>query len=136
MKNSIVVCAEFDFKGETFRPRLVLDLDQLMERDGTLPTLIPLLARANAIDPYSYQYEVLESTPLTFTEATGAATDYLEEGRFDIAGFEHHWHEQRQLQQLQAIAERCLGVSDLTEEPALKEALKQAFLLGSQTGKQ
>ncbi len=52
MKNSITIALPFSFKGETFRPISVIDLDDHMER-GSIPCLYTHLANENHIDIYS-----------------------------------------------------------------------------------
>lgn len=130
MKSSIEVSAQFDFKGKTFRPTAALDLDALMEHYGELPELHRLLARENHIGPYSYEYEVLESCELAFSNATGIAAEYLEGGRFDTQGFMQWWHEHRLVALLQEIARRHMAVDDLERQPALKAALMEAYAAG------
>ena len=130
MKNSIEINVQFDFKGETYRPSVTLDLDLQMERYGMLPDLHQLLARENRIDPYSYQYEVLESSELAFANATGLAADYLDNGRFDIERFQEQWHAQKHLGLLQEIAREHMGIDDLSSQPALSAALLAAFAAG------
>jgi hypothetical protein len=109
---------------------MVLDLDQQMERYGNLPDFYQLLARESRIDPYSYQYEVLESSELEFAAATGLAAEHLDNGHFDVGGFQQRWHEQQHLGILQEIAQRLMGVDNLEQQPELKAALLEAFAAG------
>lgn len=132
VKNSIEVSAQFDFKGCSFRPQLVLDLDALLERRMDMPDLHQMLATEHGIGLYSYEYEVLESTPLSFGNPTGLAAAFLDGDQFDYAGFRERWLEEQQLQRLQVIARRHLGVEDLSAEPALRAALLEAYRLGCQ----
>ena len=61
MINQITATIEFSFKGETHRPSVELDLDQLMQQYGTIPPLHRMLAALHNIDSYSYEYEMLEA---------------------------------------------------------------------------
>ncbi len=130
MENSIQVSAQFDFRGQTFRPMARVDLDRLVEAGDELPDYHQLLATENGIDLYSYEYEVLETSELVFAEARGLAADFLEAGRFDFTGFRQRWLEQKELELLALIARKHLGSEALTQQPGLREALQEAYQLG------
>jgi len=130
VKSSITVSTQFDFKGESYAPTATVELDQLMAQYGKLPDFHQWLAAKSGIDPYSYQYEVLESCELEFSAPCGLAKSFFQDGWFDRHGFEQCWHEQQQLHGLQEIARRYLAIEDLAQQPALKEALLAAYMLG------
>jgi len=132
-KNSIEVSSQFDFRGQTFQPKVVLDLDALMQQEGELPQFHQLLARENGIDLYSYEYEVLESSGLNFANATGMAGEFLQADDFDLQGFRRRWLQQRELEALVDIARRHLGVDTLEQKPGLREALLEAYRLGAKS---
>lgn len=130
MKNSIDAHVEFSFKGESYAPFATIILDELLEHHGTIPPLHAILAEKHGIDTYSYLYEVMEQAEIFFDNARGLATDFLINGKFDADAFVAQWQENRILVRLQAIALRELGLEDLEQHPALKNALFQAYLAG------
>lgn len=130
VKNSIRVSAQFDFKGETYTPEVVVDLDAVVERNELAPNYQLLLANENRIGLYSYEYEVLESSELVFSDATGYASEFLHENRFDYEGFRRHWQAQQNLLALRDIAREYMGVASLEEQPKLQAALLAAYRLG------
>lgn len=134
VKSSITVRVQFDFKGEAYRPSATLDLDRQMALHGELPDFYQWLGKAGRIDPYSYQYEVLESCELEFADATGMAAEFLQDGNFDVQGFQQYWFEQRRLGLLQDIARRHMAVEDLEQQPELKAALLEAYEAGQDNG--
>ncbi len=67
---------------------------------------------------------------LEFEEAEGLAAEFIHDGIFDIEGFQAKWHERKLHQQLQDIAARCMGMTDLDDHPELKTALAEAYHLG------
>jgi len=134
VKSTITVCVQFDFKGESYSPSALIDLDRLMAQYGNLPDFHQWLAKVGDIDPYSYQYEVLESCALEFSDPTGFAEVFFNDGTFDAEGFQEQWREQQRLQRVQEVARRCLGIEDLAQQPALKEALLAAYMLGREEG--
>lgn len=130
MNSRIVAYLEFSFKGEHYTPAIELDLDALLERRGHIPDLYPVIAQASGIDPYSYEYEMMEAEEVRFRQAEGLAAEYFDGEHFDIAGFERRWHDERLLVPLQAIAQRVLGIDELSAHPELRTALTEAYRLG------
>lgn len=130
MKNSFVVSVDFSFKGETLSPAVVVDLDPYMERGGTIPPLHDLIAAANGIDAYSYQYEMLLGEELQFSAVQGFAAEFIAAGAFDAEGFMARWQESRIENIVATIARRELDVADLAAAPALHRALLAAYGAG------
>jgi len=83
MTNKVTAAVEFYFKGETYRPTLTLDLDNIMQQYGAVPALYPLLAEKNNIDSYAYEYEVMISEQIRFNEPTGLAKQFFINDIFD-----------------------------------------------------
>jgi hypothetical protein len=131
MKNSIDAHVEFSFKGEAYAPFATIDLDGLLEQHGSFPQIHAHLAEKHGIDTYSYLYEVMQEAEIVFDNAQGLAAEFLINGEFDMEAFAASWQENRILSQLQAIATRELGIDDLGQHPALKNALFQAYRLGN-----
>lgn len=130
MKNRFTVTIEFSYKGETFEFRADIELDECMEKLNTIPDLHDLIARQNGIDAYSYQYEVLTSEELQFSEEEGFAAEFIHEGEFDAEGFAIRWREERIGMIAAEIAQRVMGIADLAAQPALKQALLEAYRAG------
>lgn len=130
MKNRFTVTLEFSYKGESFELQADVDLDECMAKLNTIPDLHDLIARQNGIDAYSYQYEVLTSEELQFSGVQGFAADFIHESEFDAAGFAERWHEEQIGLIAAGIAQRVMGISDLAAQPALKQALLEAYRAG------
>lgn len=130
MKNSITANVEFSFKGEDYSLSSNIDLDQFMERERSLPLIHAILAYENNIDTYSYLYEVMLEAEIRFSDARGIAVDFLSDGNFDHEAFMNTWQENRVIDLLQPIATRELGIVNLDEHLAIKNALVQAYNLG------
>jgi hypothetical protein len=133
MKNTINASIEFHYQGELYSASATIDLDQLMKNQTPLTSLHHILATAANIDSYSYQYEMLLAEDIQFSDAQGIAAQFLHDGHFDIPGFEITWREHKKLGLLQSIAKRLLDVDDLAQQPALKNALLEAFQSGADT---
>ncbi len=130
MKNSVVASVEFYFKGERYAPSLQIDLDKLMQQEGAIERLHHTIAVANAIDAYSYEYEMMMAEDIHFDKATGLAAECMHGGQFDIEAFKVKWQELQVVEKVRPIAEQYVGVSDLDAKPKLKAALVAAYLAG------
>ncbi len=130
MPNRMTVSLPFSFKGALFRPSSTIDLDELMEKFGSLPCLYTYIADENGIDIYSYEHDVMMMAGIEFEDVEGFAADFIEKGHFDSEGFESEWKKRRQYERLQKIAERQMDITDLEAHPDLKAALLDAYREG------
>jgi hypothetical protein len=130
MSNHITASIEFYFKGERFNATVELDIDQYMQTTGKLPALYPLLSRSLKLDPYSYEYEMLQAEPILFSEAKGLIAQYVDQGTLDFDAFKIAWAETRTLEKLQDIAQRNMSIDNIEQQPELKNALLEAYQLG------
>lgn len=127
MSNRVKLHCEFCFRGEYLTPTLELDLDQLMEKQGTLPDLYPLLAQSNGIGFYSYEYEMLQAESIGVEALSGWVKNFIEDNILNIPEFEKHWHNEHLQAQLIAITQK----HQLAPNPTLLAALEEAFKLGT-----
>ena len=133
MKNSIIISAEFYFKGEKFSPSMVVNLDDHIQTKSDFEGLYCSLANSNSIGLYSYEYEILLSTNLVFSDATGIAGDFLENGNFDLAAFEQALHDESIYEAIKKVAGTHFPNDDLSSQPNLKAALIEAYKLGQKS---
>lgn len=128
--NRIDAHIEFSFRGESYDLSSTLDLDRVLEKYLTLPSLHIVLAIEHGIDTYSYLYEVMQEEEIRFDNAQGMAAEFLKDGVFDLEGYTAHWGEHLRIAPLQVIAQQEMGIDDLDRHPQLKSALLRAYQLG------
>jgi hypothetical protein len=128
--NRIDAHIEFSFKGESYDLSSALDLDRVLEKYLTLPSLHLVLAVEHGIDTYSYLYEVMLEEEIRFDNAQGMAADFMADGVFDFDGYIAQWGENHRIAPLQIIAQQEMGIEDLDQHPQLKSALLRAYQLG------
>ncbi|MET0104865.1 MAG: hypothetical protein ABW072_06935 [Sedimenticola sp.] len=133
LKSRVEASIEFSFKGETHKISARIDLDAMMEKQGTLPDIHRLLAAESRIDTYSYMYEVMEMQEVTFADAEGLAVECLVGDQFDFEKFESLWKENSVAMVLGPIAKKHFDVDDLEQRPEIKAALVEAFNAGKST---
>jgi len=134
MNNRVTASVEFSFKGQTIAASVELDLDACMQTANGIPDLYHLLATRNNIGLYSYEYEMLQAEPISYSNAEGLVAEYVKDGQLDQAGFEAAWREQSLMNALQDIAREKLQIDDLQNKPDLKAALLAAYQLGAGSG--
>jgi len=130
MKNSIDIRIEFSFKGETYDLLSHIDLDARLTQRDDPPSFHEVLAHDHKIDPISYLYEVMLEDEIEFSNAQGIAANFLHDGAFDLDGFTAHWHEHHIAVLVRPIAKKVLGIADLEQHAALRDALVMAYKLG------
>jgi hypothetical protein len=130
MKNTIKVTIPFSFKGVEHTPSTVIDLDTFILGEQTLDNAYQIVANENKIDNFSYEYEVLQSSAMLFSDAKGLAVDFLKDNYFDLEGFKNQSAQGDVENLLQDIANSVLNIDDLENSPEIKQALMQAYQAG------
>ena len=137
--NRINVSITFSFKGETFYPSTSIDLDALMnnnslavieQQSNMLASIYPLMAASINLDTYSYAYEIMLASSAVYSQATGIAKKHLREGQFDYLSFYKEWQEQNVINVIEDIADKYHLLTELEQQPQLKNALLDAFYAG------
>ena len=130
MKNSIDAHIEFSFKGEIYSLNSTFDLDKLLLKFRSPPSLHELLAKEHGIDTYSYLFEVMLVDEIQLSNATGFVADFLQGVALNQPALESNWEDLRMHLLLQPIALEELGIADLGQNESVRNALIQAYNLG------
>lgn len=130
MSNSVIATVPFDYRGEHHTPSITIDLNEFMQNEKGMANIYSAVASQNQIGLYSYEYEVLMSSDIIFSQPEGMAKNFLQGDDFDLDRFRLEYHEQQRLDALQAIAREQLQIDDLEQNPALKRALLEACKYG------
>ncbi len=75
-EHSITAKVAFDFRGQRFEPEMKIDLTQIAEESINEELIYAMLAKANQIGFYSYEYEVMQSYPLEYSKPQGLAKNF------------------------------------------------------------
>jgi len=130
MNNIITATITFCFRGQTFSPSITLKLDDHLNSSGDIPDLHSLIATANNIDFYSYEYEMMLAESVSYSNAEGLITQFITDGKLDLDAFISEWKESRILSGLARIAKDNMNINSLHEHPQLKNALLEAYKAG------
>jgi len=129
-KHTVKASVAFDFKGEHFSSSVSIDLDDFFRTSKDLSHCYVELGKAIGFDCYRYEYDVMESEVIHFSEPTGIAVDFVENGELDWLGLERAWQDHGGMVVIADIARKKLGIEDLDGEPQLAEALLAAYRAG------
>lgn len=134
VKNTVTVQVDFSFKGESFSPEMVLELDLFAKINEDFSSLYSGIARKNNIDTYSYAFEVMEASPLVFHSPTGNVVDYITDGQCDLLAYREFIKGNKIELVLEKIALDKLGIDDIHhgDHATIKSALEQAYQAGKQ----
>lgn len=105
-----------------------------MRTSGIFSELYQLIAKENNFDLYSYEYEMMQSEEIVFTQPSGLVKSFITDGKLGIDVFIAAYLEEKVLEKLVLITERHMMINDLSEHPDLKQALLEAHQLGKQSG--
>jgi len=128
MPNSVLARIEFSFKGEEIEAVAVIDLDLCLRHGEPMHFIYHELAAQSGIGSHTYEYDVMVMEQAAFSNPTGIATDFTEDGRIDFDGLHAAWKQQKIDDTLRPIALRHLGIDNLDERPEVKAALTEAYL--------
>jgi len=134
-KNTVKVTIPFSYKGKDREPSSIIDLDTFILGDQDIEAVFHIVASQNNIGNYSYEYEVLESSPKIFSEPTGIAQEFITDEGFDLDAFKIRQREQEIHKTLQTIASEVLNINKLEETSDIKNALLQAYQAGKDHSK-
>lgn len=127
MKSTIRVCSSFDFRGETFRYELDVDLPPYIDDiDLFLQQLPSRIAKQNQLDVISYKFEMLESSEIEVIHFDSQISSVIAELPMPVAAFLEHYQEVGPDAYLQEIAEK----HQLEWTAQTAKVLKAAYLLG------
>lgn len=133
MTHQIRAHMQFDFRGRTHALSACIDLERWMHQGGSFDA-VELLADANGIDRYSYEFEVMQQSEVHFDAPDGAGQEdvqaFLQAGSFDAVGFARWWADRRLEATLAALLPDGL---DAAQRPPVLAALQRAYLLGVQS---
>lgn len=132
-KNTITATIPFSFKGKEYTPSSIIDLDVFILANPNIDRIFHLVAQENKIDKFSYEYEVLESSSISFSQATGVAVEFLLENQFDLNSYIEKRNKDEVQEALQNIASEILQVDKLEENQSLAKALLKAYQAGVQS---
>lgn len=132
MKNIVTATIHFSFKGKKHAPSITIELDKHLQSSGKLPELYSFIAKENNLDLYSYEYEMMQSAEISFSDAEGIIANFIVDERLNTEEFISAWQKSHQLEKLLEITELHMNITDFRQHQELKQAMLAAYQLGKQ----
>ncbi|MDQ6993961.1 MAG: hypothetical protein Q9M18_00015 [Mariprofundaceae bacterium] len=128
MKNQLTAAIVFYFKGEKFDFSAEIDVDKwLREHSGDMEYVYDVIALANGLDRYRYEYDVMVMEPVVFLKGTGLAARYIKDGQFDLDNFQVAYEVDKTMSLLRPIAKQYFDIDKLENHPKVLNALLAAY---------
>ncbi len=124
----------FDYRGQSHEMSAELVLADCLwsSADGVLDAP-RLIADANGVDVWSYEFEIMQQSEVWFDDAQGLASVFVQDGRFDAAGYRAAW--QQQVDAMLSPEWHALIAGNADWHVRLQQAIRQAWLQGYAAGR-
>ncbi len=132
-QHTITASIEFYFKGERFFLSSTIDLTNWIQKhQADMVYLYDTIALEHGLDQYRYEYDVMVMEPIQFAQPTGLACSFVQDGTFDIEGFQQAFQKVQTLELLAPWVRKELELDIHTLQPEWQQTLLHAFALGQQ----
>jgi len=125
--NVVTACVEFDYQGQHYELKNAVDIDHVIYHDDFFNSIYLSIARANNIDMYSYQLEVMLDQTIVFSNEKGCVAGCVNNGEIDLELLRENHQQAECLPKIKPIAEQFKTHNDITA------ALVEAYLLGKKS---
>jgi len=131
MQTTITVSLSYDYRGETFTYNAELLLPLYIDNIEAFYRSIPqTIADKNKLDTFTYQYELMETSPIEVVNVESRIEKSLPELPIALEDFLEHYTKVGSEAYLEMIADEY--DLDLQSNPRFAKALKAAYSLGKE----
>ncbi len=125
--NTVTVNVGFDYQGQHYELSNVIDIEHIIYYDDFFNAVYLSIARANNIDLYSYQLDVILDQTIIFSNAKGCVEGCVNNGKLDLTLLREKYQQIEYLPKIKVIAEQFKVHDNITI------ALVDAYLLGKKS---
>ncbi len=125
--NTITANIDFDYQGQHYSLKNTLDIDHIIYHDDFYQSVYLSVAKANKIDLYSYQLEVMMDQTIVFTNEKGCVQGCITDGVLDLELLREIHQKVDCLPAIRPLIEKFKANNDLTS------VLIEAYLLGKKS---
>jgi hypothetical protein len=131
MQTKITVSLSYDFRGESYNYQADIVLPLYIDNiEGFYRTIPQTIADKNKLNTFSYQYEVMESSPIEVIAMESRIEKSLPNLPMAVEDFLQHYSKVGSEAYLEMIANEYNV--DLSANPRFAKALKAAYTLGKE----
>ena len=126
--NTVTATIEFDYQGKHYDLKTVIDIDHMIHHDDFFNSVYISIARANDIDAYSYQLEVMLDQEIIFSNEKGCVVECVSNGNLDLDLLKENHQKTECLPKVELIMAQHIPKDQHSEE--ITKALAAAYLMG------
>ncbi|WP_190600121.1 hypothetical protein [Candidatus Vesicomyidisocius sp. SY067_SCS001] len=124
---TVTASVGFDYQAQHYELSNVIDIENIIYHDDFFNAVYLSIARANNIDLYSYQLDVILDQTIIFSNAKGCVEGCLNNGKLDLILLRENYQQTEYLSKIKVIAEQFKIHDNITT------ALLEAYLLGKKS---
>lgn len=125
--NTVTASIDFDYQGQHYALKNTLDIDHIIYHDDFYQSVYASIAKANDIDLYSYQLEVMMDQGIVFSNEKGCVQGCVTDGVLDLELLREVHQKVECLPVIQPLINKFKADNDITS------ALVEAYLLGKKS---
>ncbi len=128
LTNTVVVNIDFDYQGQHYALKDVINIDYIIYRENFYHSVYLSIARANNIDLYSYQLEIMMDQTIVFSNEKGCVQGCVSQGILDLALLKEAYQKVECLPTIERIIQQY--IPKLERSDNITKALVEAYILG------
>ena len=126
--NIVTARIDFDYQGQHHELKTVIDIDHIVIQEDFFNLVYMSIAKANNIDMYSYQLEVMLDQSIIFYNEKGCVKGCIENGKLDLERLKQQYQVAECIPKAELIMNQHIPKDQHNE--SVTKALTAAYLLG------
>lgn len=126
--NTVTANIDFDYQAQHYALKDVIDIDHIIYREDFYHSIYLSIARANNIDLYSYQLEIMMDQTIVFSNEKGCVQGCVSQGVLDLALLKKAHQKAEYLPAIERIIQQ--HIPNLERNDNITKALIDAYILG------
>jgi hypothetical protein len=126
--NVVTATVDFDYQGQHYALKNVIDIDYIIHHEDFFNSVYLSIAKANNIDLYSYQLEILIDQNIVFSNEKGCVQGCVNNGEIDLDLLKENQLQAECLPKVEGIMHKYFTKDQHSDE--IIQALIEAYLEG------
>ena len=127
-KNTLTAAIDFDYQGQHYALKNTFDVEHIIYHDDFYQSVYISIAKANDIDLYSYQLEIMMDQDIIFSNEKGCVVGCVNNGVLDLEKLKAVHQKIECLPKIERIIRQYIPKSEHSEN--ITQAMIGAYLLG------
>jgi hypothetical protein len=127
--NTVTANIDFDYQAQHYALKDVIDIDHIIYHEDFYRSIYLSIARANNVDLYSYQLEIMMDQTIVFSNEKGCVQGCVSQGVLDLALLKKAHQKAEYLPAIERIIQQ--HIPNLERNDNITKALIDAYILGN-----